>query len=104
MNKYIMVYIDNDTIGFDPLLNYVESEIDDIVEFYFDLEGVEEDEREGMVEYIDVEDGGSVFYYHDGESFVKIKKIKSWFLKEKFLYLGSLKFKLNGDKLWKMFM
>ena len=77
MNKYIMVYIDNDSIGFDPHLNYVESEIDDIVEFYFDLEGIEEDEREGMVECIDVEDGGSVLYCDDGESFVKIKKIKS---------------------------
>jgi len=29
------------------------------------------------VEYIDVEDEGSLLYYDDGESFVKIKKIKS---------------------------
>ena len=77
MNKYIMVSIDNDTIGFDTHLNYVESEIDDIVEFYFDLEGIEEDEREGMMEYIDVEDDGNSVYFNDEIVYIHIKKIKS---------------------------
>ena len=76
MNKYIMVSIDNDTIGFDTHLNYVESEIDDIVEFYFDLEGVEEGERESMMEYIDVEDDGNSMYFNDEIFYIHIKKIK----------------------------
>ena len=77
MNKYIMVSIDNDTIGFDTHLNYVESEIDNIVEFYFNLEGIEEGEREGMMEYIDVEDDGNSMYFNDEIVYIHIKKIKS---------------------------
>ena len=78
MNKYIILTIFNDTIGFSTNLNYVESEIDDIVEFYFDLEGVkEEKEKEYMKENIEVEDDGCRLYFDDEVDYMEIKKIKS---------------------------
>ena len=78
MNKYIILTIFNDTIGFSTNLNYVESEIDDIVEFYFDLEGIkEEKEKEYMKENIEVEDDGCRLYFDDEVDYMEIKKIKS---------------------------